>query len=288
MKIIVSKFIISPLVFTFALTVQSWAVSYTYSNIQVPGSTGTSPTGINNKGEVVGNYQSSNGVFGFVLSNGTYTTISCPSATTGTFAVGINDNGVIVGYYGTTLQNHGFVYTNGTCRTLPDFNGAATYPSGINNSGVIVGYYIVNNVSHGFELQGGTYKEVSAPNSTQTIAFGINSSGDISGTYYETAITPHGFLLHNGTYHTIDVPNSGSTTQGAGLNNEDLTVGSYKDPNSLTYEGYVTNTTKFFELVFPGSVTTFPVAINDSNVIVGNYFNGGVNPNGFMATPSAQ
>ena len=79
--------ITSVCILSFCLAPQMWALTYSYSNIQVPGSSITAAEGINNKGEVVGYYETSGKVYGFLLSNGSYTTISCPNATTGTYAL---------------------------------------------------------------------------------------------------------------------------------------------------------------------------------------------------------
>lgn len=264
------------------------ATTYTYSNIEVPGSISTSPGGINNHGDVVGTYQNSSGVYGFLLSGGVYTTINCPGATAGTFVYGINDNGVIAGYYNEDVTDVGFVYINGECKNLPRFNGSVPYPLGINNQGHIVGYYFVSPTgTEGFELVGKTYTEISVPNSTSTTAVGINLAGAISGTYQDSAGS-HGFLFRNGTYTTFNLPGSGATTEAAGLNDKASIVGAYDDPTTQFYEGFVSNTAKYQTLIVPGSVTTFPEAVNDSGVIVGSYANGTVNPQGFMATPSAK
>jgi uncharacterized membrane protein len=283
------KFLSLSCVLSFALiTHAAAATTYTYSNIEVPGSISTSPKGINNNGDVVGDYQNSSGVFGFLLSGGIYTTISCPGATAGTFVYGINDNGVIVGYYNENITDVGFVYINGECKSLPKFNGSVPYPLGINNQGHIVGYYFVSpTVTEGFELVGKTYTEISVPNSTSTAAVGINLAGTVSGTYQDSAGS-HGFLFRNGTYTTFNLPGSGATTEAAGLNDKTLIVGAYDDPTTQAYEGFVYNTVKYQTLIVPGSVTTFPEAINDSGVVVGSYFDGTVNPQGFMATPTAK
>jgi uncharacterized membrane protein len=272
---------------SFGLIPDVLGITFTYSDITFPGSISTSPSGINNKGDVVGSYQNSSGVFGFLLSNGTYTTISCPAATTGTYAVGINENGVIVGYYTTAFKDYGFVYLNGECKNLAAFNGSVPYASGINNAGHIVGYYYVaTDVTHGFELVGKTYTDLSAPGATQTTAIGINLAGDISGSYFDTSGGEHGFLLRNGKYQTVDIPGAVGKTAGTGLNDKDFVVGNYEDPKLQSYEGFITNSGKFAELIVTGSVTTFASAVNDGNVIVGRYFNGGVNAQGFMAAPS--
>jgi hypothetical protein len=271
---------------TYGFIAHAQDLTYTYSDIAFPGATSTSPRGINSDGDVAGYYETSGQVYGFLLSAGNYTTISCPAATTGTFVYGINDNGVIVGYYGTAYKNYGFIYVNGECKNLQEFNGETPHPTGINDKGQIVGYYIpATDVTEGFELVEGTYTEISVPNSTSTTAVGINRSGVISGTYYNSA-GQYGFTFSNGSYTTLSFPASGATTNGAGLNDKSLIVGSYDDPTTQAYEGFVTNTTKFQTLIVPASVTTFPSAINDSGVVVGSYFNGTVNPQGFLATPS--
>jgi probable HAF family extracellular repeat protein len=272
---------------SFGFILPAWGLTYTYSNIEVPGAIYTAPTGINDKGEVVGNYETSGKVYGFLLSNGSFTTISCPNQQTGTFAVGINDNGVVVGYYGRDYKNFGFVYVNGVCQNLDEFNGSTAYASGINNAGHIVGYYYVGtDVTHGFLLQNGAYTDISVPNSTSTNAFGINATGDISGTYTDSSGGQHGFLLRNGAYQTIDYPAAVGKTSAAGLNSKDYVVGSYLNPTTQVYNGFVTESGNYIQMMAPGSVTTFPTAINDGNVIVGDYFNGTANSVGFIAKPS--
>jgi hypothetical protein len=272
---------------SFGLVSHVWAITYTYSNIQVPGAVSTSPTGINNKGDVIGNYQtSSDDGYGFLLSNGSYTTISCPGATAGTFIFGINDHGVMVGYYSTETKSWGFVYENGVCKSLPEFNGSMTYPTAIDNTGDIVGFYYVAATTHAFLLRNGSYADISVPNSNSTVAYGVNRADDISGAYYDS-IGSHGFLLANGTYQTLDAPGAAGKTVGFGLNDQDIVVGNYEDSKLQTYEGFAARSGKFMELIVPGSKATFATDINDRNIIVGSYFTGPTNPIGFMATPSA-
>jgi probable HAF family extracellular repeat protein len=281
------KFLTLFCVLSFALVTHALAATtYTYSDITVPGSISTSPRGINNNGDVVGDYQNSSGVFGFLLSGGVYTTINCPGAVAGTFAYGINDDGVIVGYYNEDLTDVGFEYINGECKSLPKVNGSVPYPLGINNQGHIVGYYFVSQtVTEGFELVGKTYTKISVPNATSTTAFGINLAGTVSGTYQDSSGS-HAFLYRNGSYTTFNLPGSKGTTEAFGLNDKTSIVGAYDDPTTQSEEGYIYNTGKYQTLIVPGSVTTFPNAINDSAVVVGSYLNGGVNPQGFMATPT--
>jgi uncharacterized membrane protein len=78
------------------------------------GVAGTSPTDINNVGEIVGSYTDAAGTHGFVRSAwGKFTIIDDPSSTDvppATFAQAINDWGVVVGYWLDSNTNpHGFV-----------------------------------------------------------------------------------------------------------------------------------------------------------------------------------
>jgi hypothetical protein len=72
--------------------------------------------------------------YGFLYSNGTYTTLSAPGDPTNTWAYGINDRHQIVGLAG----NSSFLYSNGIYTTISD-PGLTTEAFDINNSEHIVG-----------------------------------------------------------------------------------------------------------------------------------------------------
>ena len=101
--------------------------------------------GINNRGDVVGEYAASGSVMdGFIkLAGGAFHTIAVPGATE-TVALGVNDNDTVVGAYidGTTI--HGFIWRIGGKLTVmvadPNANNV-TIINGINNKGDIVGFY---------------------------------------------------------------------------------------------------------------------------------------------------
>jgi probable HAF family extracellular repeat protein len=85
-----------------------------YTPIDVPGSDasyGTFAFGINNSGQIVGQFGATSGYYGFLYSNGVYTTLNAPEsdATYGTSAGGINNSGQIIGAYSDTSDTtHGF------------------------------------------------------------------------------------------------------------------------------------------------------------------------------------
>ncbi|HKO05508.1 MAG TPA: hypothetical protein VJW51_12200 [Candidatus Acidoferrales bacterium] len=133
--------------------------SYTY--FDVPGATNTSLFGINNLGDIVGDYIDAGGVqHGFVMSNGSVTTID-PPGSTNTNCQGINDSGEIVGSFVLGGVRHGYRFSNGNFTQI-DFPGASPAGAGAPLSG--------------------------------TDVHGINTSGEIVGTHMDSAGVIHGFL----------------------------------------------------------------------------------------------
>ncbi len=111
----------------------------TMSSVQVPGSTQTFVTGINDKWVMVGFYQNGNSISGFVDNGGVFTTIVVPSSIY-THVNGINNNGVIIGNYATADGRvHGFTDNAGVFTTIDNPNGTSTNLTGINDSGEVVG-----------------------------------------------------------------------------------------------------------------------------------------------------
>jgi probable HAF family extracellular repeat protein len=138
----------------------------TFTIFNVPGDDpvlGTLAFGINDIGEVVGDYVNKNDQhrYGFLRSRkGDFTTFDVPNSAF-TIGEGINNAGTIVGYYADQVNGleHGFVLKNGVFTTVdvPDLSGNAqqTQIQSINAKGEIVGlYYDPNDVdlvhSHGF------------------------------------------------------------------------------------------------------------------------------------------
>jgi hypothetical protein len=112
-----------------------------------PGATSSSASTVNPSGAVVGAYTDTVGELfhGYLLKNGTYTTIDFPGALYGTFAGGGNPENDIVGLYNyvscTADCNHAFLLHNGVFTSF-DYPGAIfTEATGINPSGVIVGVF---------------------------------------------------------------------------------------------------------------------------------------------------
>lgn len=172
--------------------------SGSYTKIQYPFAQLTFARGVNHAGQVVGYYVKNilhdPRKHGFVLSDGTYTTIDIPDSVTE--PNGINNLGDIVGTYWDTTGMHGMVLDQGVFQTI-EFPGAtATSAFGISSDKRIVGSYSLNGslLSHGFALTRGTFIKINFPHAKSTDCYGINSAGDIVGIYTDSNSVNHGFL----------------------------------------------------------------------------------------------
>ncbi|HLH52854.1 MAG TPA: hypothetical protein VKY92_04485 [Verrucomicrobiae bacterium] len=117
-----------------------------YTTFNYPNAIGTHPTGINDRGEIVGIFRDANNVrHGFLLKDGSFSSIDVPTAIGGTIG--------------------------------------GTYGEGINNAGEVVGRFLdSNSVQHGFVLSKGVYTILDFPGASDSVAFGLNDRGQIVGT----------------------------------------------------------------------------------------------------------
>lgn len=129
-----------------------------YTLFNPPGATSSAASTVSPSGVVAGAYTDTVGELfhGYLLKNGTYTTIDFPGALYGTFAGGANPENDVAGAYNYTSSctadcGHAFVLSNGVYTSF-DYPGATfSEGTGINPAGVIVGLFgdSSNNV-HGF------------------------------------------------------------------------------------------------------------------------------------------
>jgi hypothetical protein len=139
-----------------------------FSTIDVPGGTAdNSANTINNRGQIVGQYADSAGVYhGYLLSESVFTAIDFPGAAH-SFANGINNRGQIVGN-----NNNG------------DFVGRYVTDSNVDRSAA----------QHAFLLSSSGVMTVDPPGWTgRAIAADVNNRGQIVGLFRDAA-GRHGFL----------------------------------------------------------------------------------------------
>ena len=231
-----------------------------YTSIDVPGSIRTNALGVTllkSRGAemetrslaIVGRYDTPDNVaHGYLLRDGTLTTIDYPG-TTFTVATGINSSGHIVGrYLGADGLFHGFALIDGEFHTIDHPDGVSIHAIGINARGDLAGYYQdAAGRFHGFELVNGVYSTIDPPGSIATGGpggiIGINSREMVGFYRVARATMPcgcdgqRGFIYKQGAYSTIDVPGAISTNV-TGINSRGDLVGVYQDANGRRH-GFV-------------------------------------------------
>jgi uncharacterized membrane protein len=161
---------------------------------------GTDVVGINDRGDLVGDFVADGTVNGFVRNRrGTYTTIRPPRAAA-TLLTAINDRGDIVGVYSTIGPEdllvgnpRAFVYSRGIYRGITVPGAAGTIANGMNNRGQIAGTYVdAGGTAHGYVRdRNGDIETVDHPDAVgpSTAVYAINDKGELTGAYLALAPT---------------------------------------------------------------------------------------------------
>jgi probable HAF family extracellular repeat protein len=159
-----------------------------FSQINIPGFPGAPAIaeGINELGDIVGQFNGNGSDFGFLLHPGKLTIISFPGAQGGTFPTSINNKGVVVGTYHLTEDDvdHGFMWKNGVFTNIVFPGAGSTTPTKINDNGDIVGSYVDTKIiAHGFSLDNGRFSTIDPPGSLSTQIFALNNFDNVLGLF---------------------------------------------------------------------------------------------------------
>ncbi len=260
-------------------------MNFRYLTVDDPNATnglGTQPSGINNYGELVGEYFQGGNRFPFSEVDGVFTTLPEPLGGDRASANGVNDLGQIVGdFRNASLGSSAFLYSGGSFTQLDDPNAVApgdTLAGGINNSGVVVGWYQDSSSHvHGFKYVNGSYSTVDVPGATLTEVKGINNQGVMVGWYEDGSFFTHGFIDDNGVVTKIDDPNAALLgTYALGINDLGQVVGTYYDAlgqnHGFLYSNGTYTTVDDPNVAYSGLFSgTLATAINASGRITGYY-----------------
>jgi hypothetical protein len=158
-----------------------------YPTLEVPGATvETAPTGINNRGMIVGGARGGSPDRGFLRdAGGRITTIRFPGARS-TGAQKLNDQGQLTGYSSNTTDDPredptAFLRdTRGRYTPIAVPGALTTTAVGINNRTQVVGQYQTpDRRFHEYVWERGRFATIDVPGATATSAFGINNRGQI-------------------------------------------------------------------------------------------------------------
>jgi probable HAF family extracellular repeat protein len=268
-----------------------------YTRFDAPGAhLETAPTGIDNRGQIVGNYLEDDAdatYHGFLRdARGRFTNIDLPGAKA-TVTSRINDHGQIVGRYyqtapfrGPDARFRGFLLDRGKLTRIDVPGATQTQAVGVNNLGQVVGeYQNPDGTYHGFLWRKGHLTTIDLPGAAATSLVDINDRGQILGIHVDRAGQSHGLLLDRGRFTTIDAP-SRAFTFVRDINNRGQIAGyALDDPVTLAgARGFLLAKGArgpFTPIDVPGAPRNLVYGINDRNQLVGSYEN-------INATPSLQ
>jgi uncharacterized membrane protein len=204
-----------------------------------PKAINSAPTGINDKGLIVGYYSRADEVdHGFLRGSGGRITPIDPPGSKGTNPKAINQTGVIAGQYissTTTPQSHGFVRSaDGEFSTFDPPGSHGTEASGINDNGAIVGAYSDGNgVVHGYiRHENGSITIIDEPHAGKrpplggTVLSAINDVDATAGTYNNDDLDHAFFRSADGVFTVFQLP-MGSLMASRSLNKHGAIVGYY-------------------------------------------------------------
>jgi probable HAF family extracellular repeat protein len=215
-----------PLALLAAPVAAQAGIHYTLTPI---GPLGSSPTGINNKGQVVGTFTSGAATHAFLYSGKGYVDLGTLG---GGFsrAGGINDAGVVVGASANAAgDTRAFIYANGSMTDIGTLGGSNSSAAAINNNGQVVGVADSAGGSYAFlYTPGAGMRSLGAlPGGESSRAEGINDAGAVVGGSAAGAypLPPfHAFRYAIGSMTDLDLPN-GSWSIAQAINENGDAVG---------------------------------------------------------------
>lgn len=263
--------------------------SYSYVSIDYPEATGTSLSGINARGDIVGSYVDKSGTsHGLVLRDGEFTSIDVPGAA-GTDARGINPAGDIVGGYwlpGEPAANiHGYLLRRDGTLEYIDFPGQInTIPQRLLPDGTILGCYHGTDMMmsmYGMWMRGaasGAIEQDASMNNGATPDLRI-----IAGLFTDmTEPAPRaawGYVIENGVFTKFRVPGSNLTAVWD-VAPDGALVGVYR--NAAGTHGFRLQDGEYTSIDYPAATLTRAFGTNAAGDIVGNYVSAGV-VHGYLA-----
>lgn len=194
--------------------------------------------GLNERGEVVGFFQTNTGPIRTFLYDGLLTSVlPAPAGVTDMAGRAINNGRQITGSFDDAKGLHGFLQTRGQFTRFDVPGGSNTNPVAINNSGDVAGTFTTPSASptppqHGFLMVRGRFTRLDFPGGLNTAAAALNDSQTVAGTYENPAARPPfntgAFVYRQGRYTRLPVP--GAVESVGAISSSGVVVGTYFDP----------------------------------------------------------
>jgi len=302
------------------------ATTYSYQKISIPGAPGgTTPTGLNASGTVIGSWMDSKFVsHGFMYKGGKITKFD-PPGSLHTYPTSINTGGAIIGTFVTGVATKAFTYFGGKFVeiALPNKSDTLIQVAGLNSKGVWLGSaadghaeFIFTDTSgkftnvvvehdptaaglndagsvtgyyrdtdQSFVVIAGKLSAISIAGAVSTTPYGINNSNEVVGEDDTSAGGQESFLYQNGKATAFNPPGWGDSTA-RGINNSGLIIGDVQNSKGQIAV-YADDKNKFTILTIPGVMTEAAVAVNDAGQILISATSASGEAEAYLATPKS-
>ena len=261
--------------------------TYSYETLDYPGASLTIFWGLDDLGELAGQYAVAGGVsHAMTYRHGKFQPLEPDKL--GTYfsaAGGPNDVGTTFGGYADASGvQHGFVIRGGRFETV-DFRGHLnSNVDAVDPFGRILGvYWDADGVFHGMLSHHGNETPFDVYGARDTYPLGLNSEGDSVGYWDTDGVVTHGYVRRmTGQVSTLDVPGAASTVAFA-INDCGQVAGYFTDAAGALH-GFVKTGKQIRQLDMPGAVATIVTTLNNWGSVAGEYFDASGVRHGFMAT----
>ena len=253
----------------------SFGQSYQLVDLAALLGTNSYAQGINNDGQVVGYWETTNGAHAFLYQNGAMTDLGLLGRLgTNNFALSINNSGQVVGFSETTNGAVAFIYQNGGVTNLGNFGGLGSYAFGINDGGQIVGHVATDNGAAAFLYNNGVVTSLGSLGGSNSFAYGVNNALQVAGSSLKADnVTTHAFLWQNGVIRDLNqlLPyNSGWELMEAHGINDYGSIAGWGIIGAQAHAFLYYNGGWAVDLgTLPGSTNSYALGLNRSNVVVG-------------------
>ncbi|MGA2853484.1 MAG: Ig-like domain-containing protein, partial [Verrucomicrobiota bacterium] len=229
--------------------------------------------GINNQGQVVGYWVTTNRSHAFLYQAGAVTDLGLLGGTNN-YALSINNVGQVVGFAETTNGSRAFLYQDGVITNLGSLGGSGSYAFGINGSGQIVGHVDTLNGARAIMYDTGSVINIGTLGGTNSYAFGINNVLQVAGSSLTADnATTHAFLWQSGIINDL---NQLQTNTGGW---ELIDAHGINDFGNIVGWGVISNQEHAFVFsingattdlgVLAGGTNSYALGLNNANQIVG-------------------
>ncbi len=254
------------------------AQTYSITDLGTLGGSSSTPTAINDAGQVIGySYLSGDTTaHAFLYSGGQMKDLGTLGGTYSS-ADAINASGQVLGFSDLSGASdyHTFLYSDGQMKDLGTLGGTYSLPTAINDAGQVIGYSNLSGytTAHAFLYSDGQMKDLSTVDRIHgnAVAVAINASGQVVGNF-DFPVYPysHPFLYSDGQMKELGtLGNTYQNAKAAAINASGQVVGFSEISGDTAYHAFLYSGGQMKDLGTLGGTYSRATAINDAGQVVG-------------------